>query len=571
MLSFLRVVSLWTAWLSLQLQLQLCLSSDAHLRHRAPKPIKPDPRITTNQFNRTASFRQNFCDLQQLISRGDLELKHALRYRSIRPIFLNTTEEFMNFRPDGSVDESNPGLYFVLMDELARRGGFTWKESFALDGRVIEGKSYTDLLVWHTDTYDVSVSWWLGLSSRSELGVSFPKGFYDASIIIIGNTNDPSSLITRFNFFSWSAPFGLGVWLFLVATLILTAFIYMLLEESDWRTYSVAIFCDKVFIYLYKAFLAFCGHVDINAQTKAGGLVSISLSFFALLMLSSYTANLVGFLVQQKIETNSNIQTVEDIVNAGLTMCILGDSAKHQVIKQSFPNSVLHEVPTEKDVFVALNKGLCNYAITAASAWEEFERSDEINSKCNLFRVGKVFRNYEAGFASKVDVGNYCTSLLKEVLHLHLLQMSEDGFLRNAWENYLEDRRSNSCSTNTESENETKLVLDNVGSVFIVHYVLLFIAVIIGCVGSFYNTRIQPDLRQSFYESVRSKEQRELEHHILKSQQEFASIKMKLDAMTSILKEGHDNLENKEGKVSLHHKSMAEDVLVLLNASTSKI
>lgn len=70
-----------------------------------------------------------------------------------------------------------------MLDELARRARFTWRDSFAVFAEVpIAGKTYTELL---------SVN---GMS----LGVSFPEGWFDSSISLVGSkqdSNDKKSLM----------------------------------------------------------------------------------------------------------------------------------------------------------------------------------------------------------------------------------------------------------------------------------------------------------------------------------------------------------------------------------------
>ena len=49
------------------------------------------------------------------------------------------------------------GLTAELMDELARRAKFTWRDSFGIF-RDPGNETWTDVLVWGIDTYDVSMS-----------------------------------------------------------------------------------------------------------------------------------------------------------------------------------------------------------------------------------------------------------------------------------------------------------------------------------------------------------------------------------------------------------------------------
>lgn len=73
--------------------------------------------------------------------------------------------------------DSYPGLPAVLMDLVAERAGFTSCNSFV----VISGH---ELLQWPVNTWDVSADWWTFSLERAGAGVTFPKDWYDAIVII---------------------------------------------------------------------------------------------------------------------------------------------------------------------------------------------------------------------------------------------------------------------------------------------------------------------------------------------------------------------------------------------------
>eukprot|EP00957_Ditylum_brightwellii_P058465 4433632-Ditylum_brightwellii.AAC.1 len=80
----------------------------------------------------------------------------------------------------GEVKRSDAGLFVMLIDELATRAGFTWRDSFAaiplLNSEEDVNRTWTELLLWTTDTYDVAVDFFAKTPERIALGVSFPEG-----------------------------------------------------------------------------------------------------------------------------------------------------------------------------------------------------------------------------------------------------------------------------------------------------------------------------------------------------------------------------------------------------------
>lgn len=150
----------------------------------------------------------------------------------------------------------------------------------------IEGKSWQDLLLWDIDTYDVAASWWFSTVERSSLGVSFPMGWYDASLTIIAKKDEDD--ISSFKLTSWMDPFSTNVWITLVATMLISGIICFYLEEKKLRKKKDKQFVSVITSYIHASFIVFTGHLDLLPSTYSGQLVSLSLCFFAVLMLSTY-------------------------------------------------------------------------------------------------------------------------------------------------------------------------------------------------------------------------------------------------------------------------------------------
>lgn len=92
----------------------------------------------------------------------------------------------------------DPGLKIEIFNEITRRAGFQWENTFVWqyppeNGDSEEGVSilstleegWSDVLHRHVNTYDVSVEWWANSRDRISKGASFPKGWMDGSAIIL--------------------------------------------------------------------------------------------------------------------------------------------------------------------------------------------------------------------------------------------------------------------------------------------------------------------------------------------------------------------------------------------------
>ena len=187
------------------------------------------PTLTLTQFDTNVTFRTDVCSRHDLYQNGDVEFRDALEGLNLSAVFRANKY----FQLDGdNVDASYPGLTGVLMDELARRAKFTWRNSFATVGTPIDGRSFTELLDWTTETYDISVNWWTWSSSRRSLGINFPESWYDASIIMVSKVDNEDE--AKFSAFSWLTPFDRDVWLMILTTIIFSGMVYFFLTKIDF-------------------------------------------------------------------------------------------------------------------------------------------------------------------------------------------------------------------------------------------------------------------------------------------------------------------------------------------------
>jgi hypothetical protein len=100
-------------------------------------------------------------------------LADALSGLSLHPIISNYSTEYFSYSPETGIDSNEPGIVAELLDELARRGNFEWRNSFGLSLEPSYGESWDSLLDWNVDHYDLAVDWWLMNINRLERGISY--------------------------------------------------------------------------------------------------------------------------------------------------------------------------------------------------------------------------------------------------------------------------------------------------------------------------------------------------------------------------------------------------------------
>jgi len=176
---------------------------------------------------------------------------------------------------------------------------------------------------------------------------------------------------------------------------------------------------------------------------------------------------------------------VSDVVRLRKTMCIYGSNSAAQVaVQTTYTDAKLVEKPNDLETILGLQNNDCDYAIIGKSGWSELERTEKTNGKCNLARVGRTFKNFEAGFATKSDAGNKCTSLVRDVINSIIYEMYEDDFVKRAWTNHLAKKQdiitpcSDSSPSATSKEVVDTLNMTNLGGIFIFHFTLVAISIL---------------------------------------------------------------------------------------------
>ena len=149
-------------------------------------------------------------------------------------------------------------------------------------------------------------------------------------------------------------------------------------------------------------------------------------------------------------------------------------SAVHLQVKEKYPNMNFVYGDDLANAFHRLRAGECVVLTARASDWDIFQRNAEVNGDCSLKWIGRAESIESAGPASKIDVGDYCTSLVMHVMNIHLYTMISDGFVKEAWRKHVESLATNQCSESDSSStdeggNNSSLRPIDVGGAFLVY------------------------------------------------------------------------------------------------------
>jgi len=256
-----------------------------------PVHAQQRPSFETPKFV-PVNKRTNVCDRQQLLFEEKIDLRDALRGLNISVAITNykvPNEDKFFTLVDGKIKEKDPGLYAVIMDELAERAGFEWRNSFAaidpVDPEVDGNATWSDMLEWEVQNFDIAADYWGRSEERIARGISFPKGWYDGSIIL-ATSLEPDDDKGFTSYWGFLEPFDVGVWIAIIAIIIFTGLMYFVLERLNFQSDELALEEDLLAATFFSA-LTFTGHYEFQPNTHSARILGLSWTFWALIISSA--------------------------------------------------------------------------------------------------------------------------------------------------------------------------------------------------------------------------------------------------------------------------------------------
>jgi Ligand-gated ion channel len=451
---------------------------------------------------RNKTFRTNVCERQRLLYEEELLLQDALRGLDLTVAITNyqiPNENAFFTLVNGKIREEDPGLFAVMLDELARRAGFEWRNSFAaidpLDPVRFSNSTWSDMLEWEVNNFDIAADYWARSSDRMSRGISFPHGWYDGSIVFVASEVNEET----FNLWSFLLPFEIKVWLAIVGGIFFTGIMYFILERLNTDSDELQL-DEKPVTAIFLAAITFTGHFEFNPNTNAARLMSFSWTFWTLIMASAYTANMASFLVQRN-GVESSVSTLDDAVRLSIPVCVQRGAIIDEMLSKKNPDLILVRKDSEEEMFQALKKdwyggkGGCGVLMTNLGTFEVYQGQKSVNQDCTLKSEKRVILSLPAGFATAVDSGMMCTSLISYVFDYHLQEMERDGFIATAWNNHVEKISTISCDKSSSSvtqKGNVSLGMKDMGGIFITHSIATVVALVIAFYQYFYTKAKDP-------------------------------------------------------------------------------
>ncbi|GFR57461.1 glutamate receptor 8 [Elysia marginata] len=312
----------------------------------------------------------------------------------------------------------------------------------------------------------------LSINADRERAVDFTKPFMTRHISVLMRIPTYES-----SYFQFLNPFSKIVWMIIMVAFVIVSWILYALEKIgrslDKHTSEdlPEVTVRETFWFIFGSLVQ--GGTDSVASSLPGRILTSAWWFFALILISSYTANLAAFLTVKKIATP--IDSVTDLAQQNK---IKYGTVKDTGVKNFFKNTQIsyfakmwaqmsevepHSmVDSEPD---ALHKVRTeNYAFF----WDSTVNKYLTQTDCELMEIGPAFD--PKGFGIGVPPG---ASYLDQ-LSMAILRLSDRGVLENIQRKWWD---ISSCPDLSGGADETSsLQLDNVAGVFFIVVGGIFLA-----------------------------------------------------------------------------------------------
>ncbi|XP_046372016.1 glutamate receptor ionotropic, kainate 2-like isoform X2 [Haliotis rufescens] len=301
----------------------------------------------------------------------------------------------------------------------------------------------------------------LSINSGREEAVDFTKPFMTRYITVI--LKIPQRKVSYFEFLN---PLSLTVWGCTLAAFVVVSFVLYMLERigSTKQRTNPQISVRESFWFIFGSLLQ--GNTDACPITIPGRILTSSWWFFALILISSYTANLAAFLTVKKI--NTPIKSVTDLAqqtkikygtvkNSGVMSFFANTNIEHfskmwAQMSEIEPDSM---VDNTTEGYGKVTDG--NYAFF----WDTTVNKYKTTTDCDVMEIGPPFD--PKGFGIGVPPG---ATYLDE-LSMTILKLSDSGILHEL-ENKWWGSRSCPDPAKSSSDETSELQIENVAGVFFI-------------------------------------------------------------------------------------------------------
>lgn len=299
------------------------------------------------------------------------------------------------------------------------------------------------------------------LAERTDMGVAWAYPYYDGSIGVVVHSDPQTS-----SGWAWTKPYTWNLWLALGLTaLALPTIVYVLGAyslRSSVRTEQVA---AGYFDMLGKTLWIMLGKMAL-LQSCAAHTIFIVLAFSAVILVSSYTANLTAYLTVRKLSRLDSIQDLHGL--AVSTVEAYQQRLQTNYGLKTFRTQVRSIDDVRREAGYVANGQLSAFLIDREAA--EFVVATWPNCSLTVLPTTLEPFDYGLAFNSRIDrriVENFNKAIIKK---------SEDGTISALADTFL--LRDSPCLHGMDTDEEGQITFSDVYGLWILVTCAVFVAVV---------------------------------------------------------------------------------------------
>jgi hypothetical protein len=459
------------------------------------------------------------------LANGSLELSQALE--GVHLNFVTALYDPAWF--DEPVGNSDPtlmtGFHVDLARLLAHHGQFTYTITSVPTSSFAPNLTWTEYLEASTQRFDVNLDWWLATEERAILGLQPPLAFLDLSLVptVEGEIEEATMWD---NFGSFARPIAPSLWLTFLGISLVTAVIYYIFEKDysndTWDRHDKT--RKKMLNSLFLALTSYTGSQPFTPGTNTGKMLSLTYSFFILLLVSGYTANLAVFLVIEQSVTVC--ESFETCVNDGRSVCVMKGTELDHWLTDSYGylDTARRIVRADVSPWPGLVSGECDIVVDSYIGYEIAKVRKDYNTDCTLSRSGEsALQHYGGGWMSRTDYLQGCTSVLRDALAVHMLRLSSSGEIQDLLDAFVASQQTQICTDTSESDiskSATSLEWYTMLGPIVIHVIGIVVAFV------FYLTRSVKQRRKNSKDCLASDDE-----HVTSMARHMAHMREQLDKL----------------------------------------
>ena len=427
--------------------------------------------LTTKSVSLVALRRTNWCSQWGYVRSGGDPL-YALNGRNVTAAITATDPFYLNTSSTGFPAS---GYMWDVLAEVARRGKFNWV-FVIVDGYSNVAAKELPWLQKVLPRVDMVVNKpYIDLAVNRAAGVGYTLPLLDASLVLI---TVQSSGRASAPWFSFLKPFNFTLWACILGVIIFQGVLHYVMNPV-WRSDGSKV---SLFIVVFKSLGTFTGSTSQGPVRPGASIVQMGYSFFLLILLSAYTANLTSFFVIVP-NYNTPFASIDDANSLGASICAQNGTAAYSVLQSSYKNIQIVAVSkkfTSTQLLMELSRPQprCSGAVLNKNDWEINQINAAANPNCNLVQVGQNIRAIDAGWPYLVDYNRNCTSLVEAAVSEAIVSMTLDGTLDTLFYDHVSAAASIDCSgATTDNPQSAQLTEVTMAGVFLIYCAFVFLAV----------------------------------------------------------------------------------------------